>query len=89
MALRHEIREAKRRTFEDVLADALEHAEARYTHVIVDEVQDLKPIAVELCTALCEDPRHVVLTLDPNQSIYGAHQGWAATLPAAMAAPRS
>lgn len=89
LAFRHEIQQLKRRTFEDVLAEALQHAEAQYTHVIVDEVQDLKPIAVELCAALCEDPRRVILTLDPNQSIYGAHRAWAATLPASMAAPRS
>jgi mRNA-degrading endonuclease RelE of RelBE toxin-antitoxin system len=88
-ALHKELEAAGRRTFDDVLIDAASAADPIYDYVFVDEVHDLKPIAMELAIRLCKDTRRAFITLDPNQSIYGARQGWAETLPGAMAAPRT
>lgn len=89
LALRVELESANRRLFEDVVADAVQHAVPAYDFVFVDEVHDLKPLALKLCVNLCKEPQDVFLTLDPNQSIYGARQEWAESLPRSMAAPRS
>lgn len=42
----------------------------RYHAVIVDEVQDLSPVAIRLLQSLCLDPRLFLLTGDEQQSIY-------------------
>jgi len=43
-----------------------------YTHVLVDEVQDLSPLQLKLITALVpEDGQGAFAIGDPNQSIYG------------------
>jgi superfamily I DNA/RNA helicase/mRNA-degrading endonuclease RelE of RelBE toxin-antitoxin system len=42
-----------------------------FDFVFVDEVQDLKPVGLQFCVALCADKTQVYLTADMNQSIYG------------------
>ncbi|MCS7255043.1 MAG: AAA family ATPase [Thermomicrobium sp.] len=48
----------------------------RYHVVVVDEVQDLSPVAVRLLQALCLDPGRFVLVGDEAQSIYLRCFGW-------------
>lgn len=48
----------------------------RYQVVVVDEVQDLSPVAVRLLQALCLDPARFVLVGDEAQSIYLRCFGW-------------
>ena len=48
----------------------------RYQVVVVDEVQDLSPVAVRLLQALCFDPGRFVLVGDEEQSIYLRCFGW-------------
>ncbi|RLB65921.1 MAG: hypothetical protein DRI90_00750 [Deltaproteobacteria bacterium] len=81
IALREQLQTIGRRLFADVVVNAVQAATPRYDHVFVDEVHDLKPLAVRLCVDLCKVPSRVLLTLDPNQSIYGARQEWAEALP--------
>jgi len=47
-----------------------------YDFVFIDEAQDLKPVAIRLCTKLAKDTNHVFLTADLNQSIYGNGFSW-------------
>ncbi|MBM3272569.1 hypothetical protein FJY94_04840 [Candidatus Kaiserbacteria bacterium] len=43
---------------------------SKWDHVIVDEAQDLTPMALSLCVELAADPRHIFLAADSSQSIY-------------------
>lgn len=88
-AFRSELESIHRRTFEDVLGSAAEHAQPTYDYVFVDEVHDLKSIALTLASRLARQEERVFLTLDPNQSIYGSRQGWAEDLPHSMSTPRT
>lgn len=46
----------------------------RWDYVIVDEAQDLTPVALGLCVELAKGPRHIFLAADSSQSIY--HRGF-------------
>ena len=48
----------------------------RWTYVVVDEAQDLTPVALALCVELCEDPTGLFLTADANQSLYNRGFRW-------------
>jgi superfamily I DNA/RNA helicase/mRNA-degrading endonuclease RelE of RelBE toxin-antitoxin system len=47
-----------------------------YDAVVVDEGQDLPPVALALCAELCASPDGLLVTADANQSIYGKGFGW-------------
>ncbi len=49
---------------------------SRFDYVIVDEAQDLSPVALALCVALCRSPQGVFLTADASQSIYNKGFAW-------------
>lgn len=49
----------------------------RYDGVIVDEAQDLSPAMLRMLVGLCGTTDRLLLTADPNQSIYGSHFRWA------------
>ena len=48
----------------------------RWDYVIVDEAQDLPPVALALCVELCQDPAGLFLTADANQSLYNRGFRW-------------
>lgn len=48
----------------------------RWDYVIVDEAQDLTPVALALCVELCRDPSGLFLTADSNQSLYNRGFSW-------------
>ncbi|MBL7202065.1 MAG: UvrD-helicase domain-containing protein [Anaerolineae bacterium] len=48
----------------------------RWEHVIVDEAQDLTPLALALCVELCAHPSGLFLTADANQSLYNRGFRW-------------
>lgn len=47
-----------------------------YDAVIVDEAQDLSPIALRFLVQLCREPNRLFITADANQSIYGGSFRW-------------
>jgi superfamily I DNA/RNA helicase/mRNA-degrading endonuclease RelE of RelBE toxin-antitoxin system len=58
---------------------ALQHLETsphRYDAVIVDEAQDLSPVALRFLTQICRTPSRLFITADANQSIYGNSFRW-------------
>lgn len=48
----------------------------RWEYVVVDEAQDLPPVALALCVELCKDPTGLFLTADANQSLYNRGFRW-------------
>jgi len=50
--------------------------EDKYDFVLIDEAQDLSPVAIKLCLALCKAPAGVFLTADAGQSIYNSTFSW-------------
>jgi len=48
----------------------------KYDVVIVDEAQDLTPVGIRLCVALCKDPQGFYMTADSGQSIYNRGFSW-------------
>jgi mRNA-degrading endonuclease RelE of RelBE toxin-antitoxin system len=63
-------------TFTERLCVAEQQARPKYDYVFIDEVQDLRPVAIRFCVNLCHDPTRVFLTADANQSIYGSGMKW-------------
>lgn len=64
------------RDLDDLLLQALaqpldKKAEARFTHLLVDEVQDIDPIQRELLLHWGEKSQSLFVIGDPDQSIYG------------------
>ncbi|WP_439566645.1 UvrD-helicase domain-containing protein [Gloeocapsopsis crepidinum] len=47
-----------------------------YDAVIVDEAQDLSPVALRFLVQLCREPNRLFVTADANQSIYGSSFRW-------------
>ena len=47
-----------------------------FDYVFVDEVQDLKPVGLRLCAALCRNESNLYLTADMNQKLYGRGISW-------------
>jgi superfamily I DNA/RNA helicase/mRNA-degrading endonuclease RelE of RelBE toxin-antitoxin system len=58
---------------DQVVSDAFPR---RWDYVIVDEAQDLTPVALALCVELCRDPSGLFLTADANQSLYNRGFRW-------------
>ena len=48
----------------------------RYDGVLIDEAQDLEPVALRLLVQLCTNPDRLFVTADANQSVYGAGFRW-------------
>jgi superfamily I DNA/RNA helicase len=48
----------------------------RYDSVLIDEAQDLTPMALGLLVQLCASPEGVCLTADANQSVYARGFTW-------------
>jgi len=48
----------------------------KYDVVIVDEAQDLTPVALRLCFSLCKSPKGFYMTADLGQSIYNRGFSW-------------
>jgi len=48
----------------------------KFNYVLVDEAQDLTPVAISLCLEICESPAGVFLTADAGQSIYNRGFSW-------------
>lgn len=47
-----------------------------YDAVVIDEAQDLDPVAIRMLVALCKPAGDLLITADGNQSIYGAGFSW-------------
>jgi superfamily I DNA/RNA helicase/mRNA-degrading endonuclease RelE of RelBE toxin-antitoxin system len=47
-----------------------------WDYVIIDEAQDLPPIAIALCVELCQSPQGLFLTADASQSLYNRGFAW-------------
>lgn len=71
-----------RSTWEQLRAQALETVSndgvkfPKFDVVIVDEAQDLTPVALRLCMALCKTPKGFYMTADSGQSIYNRGFSW-------------
>ncbi len=52
------------------------HLAACYDAVIIDEAQDLDPVAIRMLLRLCKPSGDILITADGNQSIYGAGFSW-------------
>jgi superfamily I DNA/RNA helicase/mRNA-degrading endonuclease RelE of RelBE toxin-antitoxin system len=50
--------------------------EKKFNYVLIDEAQDLSPVAIKLCFELCESPAGIFLTADASQSIYNRSFSW-------------
>lgn len=48
----------------------------KFDVVIVDEAQDLTPVALRFCLALCKEPKGLYMTADAGQSIYQRGFSW-------------
>jgi superfamily I DNA/RNA helicase/mRNA-degrading endonuclease RelE of RelBE toxin-antitoxin system len=48
----------------------------RYDAVLIDEAQDLNPMALQLLVHLCRSRDRLFLTADANQSVYGRGYRW-------------
>lgn len=74
------LRRRGRYTWQGMRAQAAAIAEQpgqpRYDGVIVDECQDLDPVALRMLVALCAAPNRLFLTADANQSVYGGGFRW-------------
>src|SRR5690606_301046 len=72
---------AGRHTWQAARARAAELARAGkapvlYDAVLIDEAQDLEPVALRALVSLCRAPNALFVTADANQSIYGSAFRW-------------
>lgn len=51
-------------------------APVQYDAVLIDEAQDLQPVALRVLVHLCKSPGTLFVTADANQSIYGSGFRW-------------
>lgn len=63
-------------TWNEVRRRALERANPAYDAVLVDEAQDLTPVALRFLVALARDPARIHVTADAGQSLYGNGFSW-------------
>jgi len=70
---RHTWGQLRQLALSQVLSGAFER---RWDYVIVDEAQDLPPVALALCVELCRHPTGLFLTADANQSLYNRGFRW-------------
>ncbi len=80
-AYRAQLEARELRTWGQLRQLALDRVQAgefarRWDYVIVDEAQDLPPVALALCVELCRDPGGLFLTADANQSLYNRGFRW-------------
>jgi len=75
----------KKNTFENAQVRALDYINKLekqntnnrlFDYVFIDEAQDLKPVGLRLCAALCRNEKNIYLTADMNQAIYGKGVSW-------------
>ena len=66
--------ELRKKAFDCIIAGSW--ADDKWDFVIVDEAQDLTPIALALCVELCKSPKGLFLTADASQSIYNKGFAW-------------
>lgn len=57
-------------------AEAAASREPAYDAVLIDEAQDLEPVALRALVSLCKSPDALFVTADANQSIYGSAFRW-------------
>jgi len=76
------LEKADHMTWEQLRSKALESVldgtveTEKYDVVIVDEAQDLTPVGLRLCMALCNNPQGFYMTADSGQSIYNRGFSW-------------
>lgn len=80
-ALRAVLAAQHKHTWEMARAQAAElaaagRAQVQYDAVIIDEAQDLQPVALRALVHLCKSPGTLFVTADANQSIYGSGFRW-------------
>lgn len=85
-SFKKEIKKLNKITYENAQNIALEfilnnkqknlRSDLVYDYVFVDEVQDLKPVGLRLCAALCKNGTNLYLTADMNQALYGKGVSW-------------
>ena len=63
-------------TWGDVRRRALDRANPAYDAVLIDEAQDLTPVALRFLTALARDRSRIHVTADAGQSLYGNGFSW-------------
>lgn len=56
----------------------------RFDHVLVDEAQDLPPVALSLLAQLAKSPEGLFFAADSKQSIYSRGAGWSSADPRLM-----
>ena len=52
-----------------------------YDFVVVDEAQDLSPVALALLAEMCATPQGLFLAADSKQSLYSRNYGWSSAHP--------
>ena len=57
-------------------AEAASQREPLYDAVLIDEAQDLSPVALRALVSLCRSPNALFVTADANQAIYGSAFRW-------------
>jgi superfamily I DNA/RNA helicase/mRNA-degrading endonuclease RelE of RelBE toxin-antitoxin system len=75
------LKEKNKHTYEEAQSIALSvvnksDGKNKYDYVFVDEAQDLKPVGLRLCAALCKNHKYIYITADMNQAIYGKGVSW-------------
>lgn len=85
-ALQESLAEAKLETWSDLRREALARVRAgvytrRYDHVVVDEAQDLSPVALSLLAELAASPEGIFLAADAKQSLYSRNYTFASAHP--------
>lgn len=80
--LKAQLRSEDKITWGDLRLQALEIARrkrnnfSKWDFVVIDEAQDLTPVALALAIELCEHPEGIFLTADASQSIYNKGFAW-------------
>ena len=75
-AWRAKLRSENAVTWNEVRRRALERANPAYDAVLVDEAQDLTPVALRFLVALARDRSRIHVTADAGQSLYGTGFSW-------------
>lgn len=75
-AWRAKLKAQNKITWNQLRRTALERAKPSYDAVIIDEAQDLAPVALRFLVKLARNPKGLYLTADANQSIYERGFSW-------------
>ena len=65
-----------RKTAHKLVKDGKVPENEKFEYILIDEAQDLSPIAISLCVEMCKSPAGVFLTADSGQSIYNRGFSW-------------